>query len=173
MKYNLYKEEDRTWENAYLVACRWEAAHDQPSSSESDDEDDVEVKPECVSNIAEPPSSIATVTPYPFIAPRASAPYVITASVAPAAPLASVASVAPGAPLVTGAAGVNVEQSLAALAIAVRKNANDIQQLKYQQEQLAAQQKQHEAEVKTWQESTDYKMDRILWAVEGPPPEPE
>ena len=35
MKYNLHREEDRTWENAYLVACRWEAAHDQPSSSKS------------------------------------------------------------------------------------------------------------------------------------------
>ena len=118
-------------------------------------------------------ASVASVASVPSLTRGASAPYVITASVVPAAPLASVASVTSGAPLVTGAAGVNVEQSLAALAITVRKNANDIQQLKYQQEQLAAQQKQHEAEVKTWQESTDYKMDRILWAVEGPPPEPE
>ena len=173
MKYNLYKEEDITWENAYLVACRWEAAHDQPSSSESDDEDDVE--------IADPASTVATVmsaapvASVPSFASGASTPYVITASVASVPPgvPASVASVAPGVPLASVATGATFEQSLAALAIAVRKNADDIQQLKYQQEQLAAQQKQHEAEVKTWQESTDYKMDRILWAVEGPPPEPE
>ena len=66
-----------------------------------------------------------------------------------------------------------IEQSLSALAIAVRKNADDIQQLKYQQEQLQVQQKQHEAEMKVWQESMDYKMNRILWAVDGPPPESE
>ena len=172
MKYNLYKEEDKTWENAYLVACRWEAAHDQPSSSESetDDEDDVKV--------ADPASTVATVTSVapvasvPSFAYGAAIPYVVTASVGPAAPVASVATMAPSA-LVTGATSVTIEQSLAALTIAVKKNAEDIQQLKYQQEQLQAQQKQLETETKAWQQNADFKIDRILWAVEGPPQESE
>ena len=40
LRYNLHKDADLTWEHALNVACRWEAAHDVPSSSGSECDDD-------------------------------------------------------------------------------------------------------------------------------------
>ena len=120
MKYNLYKPEDLTWDNAVSVACRWESAHneDPSDSSASDDGDDVEVV-ECskkrskskkgesktiispVESTAPPAPTASSHQTAPWSAPHQMAPQVAPMQMGPApttmqmAPASSALQVAP------------------------------------------------------------------------------
>ena len=111
MRYNLHQESDLTWENALMVARRWEAAHDHNDSGSGSDDEDVDAvecsggrsKSRRSSKNAEKPTIISTVETEVHT------------------------------PATTGA-----KLTIATLAEEVRTNARDIKGLKSEQEKVAA-----------------------------------
>ena len=134
MRYNLHQDSDLTWENALMVARRWEAAHDHNDSGSGSDEDVDAVecsggrsKSRRSGRHSEKPTIISTV------ATEAAAP-----ATAPA------------------------KLTISALAEEVRANAREIKGVKSEQEKLAANVNSWITSSKSRDEDRDTKLDLLV-----------